>query len=444
MLRDTPANPVAARFGPREKRLLQECIHCGFCLPACPTYVINGMEMDSPRGRLYLMEAAMGNRVTLSDPFVKHMDRCLVCRACETVCPSGVQFGDLMGKARAAISPARRDLSWKTSISRFGLRKVIPSHASLSLFVRGAWTLQRTGLMSLLSRFRLRNATLERIGQLQEMLPRLRFRRFGRARTRLYPASGRRRGKVTLFSGCVMDHLYPQVHAATVRILTWNGYDVAAPGNQTCCGALHVHNGEETSAAKLAEKTVHRLHDPGSDAIVVNAAGCGAHLKEYGKLYGKPYLGFSEKIRDLTEFLATVDLSIPEKPLSMRVAYDDACHLVHAQGISREPRFLITSIPGLKLEHLEEADRCCGSAGIYSITEPDLSLEVLNRKMKHIENAGVEAVVTANPGCQIQLDWGIRRKNLKVDVLHIAELLDRAYSADPRYRRRHGIPAPDT
>ncbi|MFQ6616356.1 MAG: (Fe-S)-binding protein [Fidelibacterota bacterium] len=429
---------MAEGFGPREQHLLQECIHCGFCLPACPTYTINGMEMDSPRGRLYLMEAAMENRVALSARYFEHMDRCLVCRACETACPSGVKFGDLMERTRAAISPARKESPWKSWLSRTGLRNVIPSHLSLSILFGGAWVLERTGLKSLLTRSPLRKMIPERIKEIQGMLPTLRARRFGRVRTRVYPASGQERGTVALFTGCVMDHIYPQVHAATVRILTWHGYEVTVPGNQTCCGALHIHNGDEEAAARLAEKTAFRFRDSGAGAIVVNAAGCGAHLKEYANLYGGQFSDFTGRIQDLTEFLVRTGLSPPKRDLPMRVAYDEACHLIHGQGITREPKFLIEQIPGIESVRLEEADRCCGSAGTYSITEPTLSLEVLNRKMKFVDESGAEAVVTTNPGCQIQLDWGIRRKKLNMRALHIAELLDRAYSLDPRYRDRPG------
>lgn len=441
MAPQTALNPVAQRFGTREQHLLQECIHCGFCLPACPTYTINGMEMDSPRGRLHLMEAAMENRVDLNDPFFEHIDRCLVCRACETVCPSGVQFGDLMERTRAAILPARKDPLLKSWFSRLSLRKVIPSHFWLSILFGGAWLMEKLGLKKLSTSFPLRKLIPERLRLLQEMLPGLRPGRFGRARTQVYPASGTRRGKVALFSGCIMDHVYPQVHAATVRILTWNGYDVVVPGNQTCCGALHIHNGDEETAARLAGDIADCFQNTGSDATVVNAAGCGAHLKNYEKLFGPRYSGFAGRIQDLTEFLARTEIRPPENDLTMKVAYDEPCHLIHAQGITREPKYLIQRIPGVELVHLEDADRCCGSAGSYSITKPALSLEVLETKMKWVQDSGAQTLVTANPGCQIQLDWGVRREKLNMEVLHIAELLDRAYSSDPRYRHRQGIPS---
>lgn len=422
-------NAIAATFGQEEKDLLNECIHCGFCLPACPTYVINGMEMDSPRGRLYLMEAAMEQRTDVTDTFLEHMDLCLVCRACESACPSGVQFGRLMETTRAAIFNDERKTSFLTG---FFLRTILPSHRLLSLLFRLARIYQRWGLQWLTTHIPIRLLLPKKLYQLQASLPPIPPRRFSNRSSRTFPAVVPRHGTVMLFTGCVMDHLYPDVHAATVRVLRWHGYDVVIPTEQTCCGALHAHAGDDMSVRNLAQENCAVFSTQSVDTIVVNAAGCGAQIKEYPRILSDDE-SIPIPVEDITEFLFNRGLRTAEANPAMKIVYDEPCHLIHAQGVSKEPKALLRSIPGVELLALKEADKCCGGAGSYVITQTNMSQELLKRKMRLIEASGADCVITANPGCQIQLDWGVKQYELNTKVLHIVELLDRAYQKDPEY-----------
>ncbi|MDP6593362.1 MAG: heterodisulfide reductase-related iron-sulfur binding cluster [Candidatus Marinimicrobia bacterium] len=421
-------NTIAGTFGQGEKDLLRECIHCGFCLPACPTYVTNGMEMDSPRGRLYLMEAAMDRRTDVSDTFLQHIDLCLVCRACESACPSGVQFGNLMETTRATVFNDERETSFLRSLF---LRMIVPSHRLLSLLFGLTRIYQRWGLQWLTTHTPVRMLMPKKLSQLQASLPQIPEHRFNRGSSKIFPSVAPRRGAVILFTGCVMDHLYPHVHAATVRLLRWNGYDVVVPAGQTCCGALHAHVGDEISVRNLAHRNSTVFAAENVDTVIVNAAGCGAQMKEYPQILRDESTSVS--VADVTEFLFDRGLRAAQAKLEMKIVYDEPCHLIHAQGVSKEPKALLSSIAGIELVALKEADRCCGGAGSYIITQTNMSRELLKRKMRFIEASGADCVVTANPGCQIQLEWGARQYDLNMEVLHIVELLDRAYRADSDY-----------
>ena len=385
------------------------------------------MEADSPRGRLYLMEAAMKKRIEISNPFFDHINLCLTCRACETACPSGVKFGQLMEKTRSILMP----FQFKTKISSwlliFILEKIVPSHRKLTMLRTLLWMYRTTGLQWLIRHTPIQHLLPEKIRQLEESLPLIPFRSFKKKNTQIFEAVGEKKGRVALFTGCVMDHLFSDVHRSTVRLLTWNGYEVVVPGKQTCCGALHAHLGENKTASRLAEINVSVFNKIPLDAIIVNAAGCSAHLKNYH------VPEFTKKIKDLTEFLASIELRTPQTGTELNVVYDEPCHLVHGQGISREPKKVIRNIPGITLLHLDEQDFCCGSAGSYMVSQTTMSKNILNRKMDKIELTNAEMVITANPGCQIQLEWGIRQRKSKLRVLHIADLLDRAYKHDKGY-----------
>ena len=422
---------IQSAFEDKNKDLLQECIHCGFCLPACPTYTLNGNEADSPRGRLYLMEAFSQGKLDATESLHRHLDLCLVCRACETACPSGVQFGSLMESAREALLPTKQKRHPALKI----LEKAVTSHTRLSSLMKVGRVYQKSGLHWLTTHTFLRYLVPIAMRSGNESLTTIPKKRFGKKETQIFPARSKKLGAVTLFTGCVMDHLFPHIHEATVRILTWNGYEVVVPGNQTCCGALHAHSGDIATADILAQDQFQLLGETEPDAIIVNAAGCGARLKDYGRFAAGDgqTLTSAPKVRDLTEFLAAIELRPPEGKLEMRVVYDEPCHLLHAQGISAEPRQLISAIPGITLLPLQESDFCCGSAGSYSLTESETSLAILERKMEHISAAGADAVITANPGCQIQLAWGVMRNRMELEVLHIAELLDKAYGMSSGY-----------
>ena len=418
--------PLASAFGQNEKRLLQECIHCGFCLPACPTYMENGKEMDSPRGRLYLMESAINGNALMDEAFSKHVNLCLVCRACETACPSGVQFGHLMEITRSALAETKPP----SFFQKYLLKKVLTSHGWLSTLFTLMRVFQKTGLQKLFSTQPFNLLVPQRIRTLQTSIPLVPPHRFGTSEDLLYSAVGKKNGTVSLFTGCVMDHLYPHVHAATVRLLTWYNYDVNIPAQQTCCGALHAHSGDTQMTSDLAQSNIDLFENTDSDYIIINSAGCGAHLKSNLKY---TEAGIPGKILDLSEFLIKVETKQVSNGRLLKVAYDEPCHLLHGQGVSEEPKSLLSQIPGVELVSLKEADRCCGSAGSYSLTETEMSMELLERKMDAVMETGADILVTANPGCQIQLAWGVRRRKIEMEVLHLAQFLDRIFSNEPGY-----------
>lgn len=411
--------------------LLQRCVHCGFCLPTCPTYAVLGVEMDSPRGRIRLMETVWQGRVDVtSDPFERHMYGCLDCRACETACPSGVEFGKLMEGARSQIEAARPRSRTERLVRAFAFRGLLPRPALLGIFAHFSVLSKRLGAGAVLRVIGKRVALARRLATLLELVP-------DRASSRLLPATyaarGAKRGRVALFTGCVMRAAFADTNAATARVLSRNGYDVIVPETQTCCGALHAHAGERTDARVLARRNIASLEGFEADAFIVNAAGCGAALKEYGWLlkddaaWSARAARFASRVKDASEFLADAGLVASPGPLRARVAYDDPCHLLHGQRISAQPRALLASIPELQVVPLAEADWCCGSAGTYNVTQPELSAKLLERKVGHITASGAELLVTANPGCQMQIAAGLRAARAPITVVHLMDLLDRAY-----------------
>ena len=411
--------------------LLQRCVHCGFCLPTCPTYAVLGVEMDSPRGRIRLMETVWQGRVDVtSDPFERHMYGCLDCRACETACPSGVEFGKLMEGARSQIEAARPRSLAERLVRRVAFRVLLPRPAVLGMFARFSVLSKRLGAAAVLRAIGTRIGLARRLAALLELVP---DRASSRALPALYPARGERRGRVALFTGCVMRAAFADTNAATARVLSRNGFEVVVPEAQGCCGALHAHAGERADARALARRNIDSLEKLDVDAFIVNAAGCGAALKEYGWLlkddaaWAERAERFAARVKDAGEFLGDAGLTASPGPIAARVAYDDPCHLLHGQRIREQPRALLAAIPELRMVPLAEADWCCGSAGTYNVTQPELSAKLLDRKVGHIAASGAELVVTANPGCQMQLAAGLRAARAPVTVVHLMDLLDRAY-----------------
>ncbi|WP_052888859.1 (Fe-S)-binding protein [Thermogemmatispora carboxidivorans] len=447
-------------------QLMRQCIHCGFCLPTCPTYALLGVEMDSPRGRIYQMQAVAEGRIAISPEFVEHMYCCLGCRACETACPSGVQFGKLIEAAReqiqleieraeqepAGLPTARAATAALESGTTRLLRQaffdvLLPSRLITTLFFAALKVYQRSGLQALVhatglldmvnalpTPFRGRLKTPEAL-----MAP-ARGPLFARPLPEITPALGQRRYRVGFISGCIMDQVFRDVNEATIRVLAANGCEVITPPQQRCCGALHVHAGEARRGRELARYNIDVFEAYQCDAIIINSAGCGSNLKEYGHLladdplYAERAAAFSAKVKDISEFLTSIDLNREMGEVPLTITYHDACHLIHGQKIKQQPRRLLQSIPGLRLVELKEADWCCGSAGIYNITNQDLAGKLLARKMNNIAAAGAEAVVTGNPGCMMQIALGIRERGLRMQVLHPVELLDQAYRAAGLYR----------
>jgi glycolate dehydrogenase iron-sulfur subunit len=416
--------------------LLQRCVHCGFCLPTCPTYAILGVEMESPRGRIRLMETVWQGRVEVtSDPFERHMYGCLDCRACETACPSGVEFGKLMEAARSQIEAARPRSPAERLVRLIAFRFLLPRPAVLGAFAHFSVLSKRLGVAAVLRAAGSRVGLARRLASLLDLVP---DRASSRAIPAAYPAHGTQRGRVALFTGCVTRAAFADTNAATARVLARNGFEVVVPETQTCCGALHAHAGERTDARILARRNIASLEGLEVDAFIVNAAGCGAALKEYGWLlkddpaWSERGARFASRVKDAGEFLANAGLSAPPGPLRARVAYDDPCHLLHGQRIREQPRMLLAAIPELQVVPLGEADWCCGSAGTYNVTQPELSATLLERKVGHITQSGAEMIVTANPGCQMQIAAGLRAARAPVNVIHLMDLLDRAYSSAER------------
>ena len=415
---------------PRE--LIQRCVHCGFCLPTCPTYAVLGVEMDSPRGRIRLMKEAWEGRTGPDAAgFARHIDQCLGCRACETACPSGVEYGKLVEAARSQILRSRPDSAAARLVRRLAFREVLPHPARLAALVALTRAARALGAAALL---RFAGAIVPGARRLAEMLELVPARGLSSAALpALVPAQGACRGRVALFQGCVMRAAFASTNAATARVLARNGIEVVVPEAQTCCGALHVHSGEAEEGRELARRNIAALEGLEVDAIVVNAAGCGANLKQYGWLlrgdggWAARAERFSARVKDATEVLADRGLVAEPGRLEGTATWDDPCHLLHGQRVSSQPRALLAAIPGLRVVPLAEADLCCGSAGTYNVTQPDLARQLLERKMENVRRTGADILVTANPGCLMQLQAGVRAAGMRMEVVHLIDLLDRAY-----------------
>ncbi len=412
---------------------IRKCVHCGFCLPSCPTYRITWRERSSPRGRIWLMKSVAEGRLDLLDPvFAEEMQLCLNCRACEAVCPSGVHYGEILEASRAQLVQHRQQ-SWRERLFRLvGFRILL---GDMRRF-RAANALLRWYQRSPLRSFVRRSGVLRLLGleHAEALLPTI-ADRFVVADGRFVPARGERRGRVALFTGCVMSTAYAHVHEATIRVLTRNGFDVVLVSGQQCCGALHVHSGEPELGRRLARQNIEALESPYLDAIIVNAAGCGAMLKEYPALlrqdhdYAERARQLAEKVRDVLEFLVERGLTAQPGPLPWTVTYQEPCHLAHAQRITQQPRVLLRAIPQLRLVEMAESALCCGSAGIYNLLQPDMASALLARKLDNALATGADVIVSANPGCMLQLEAGFRARGVRLPVLHVVEVLDRAYAA---------------
>jgi glycolate oxidase iron-sulfur subunit len=383
-----------------------DCVHCGLCLPSCPTYRETGRETSSPRGRVYLMRGVAEGRIPLGAAVAEEAYLCLGCRACETACPSGVKFGALLEGARAAVEQAGLRSGLEKRIETFALRRVLPRPRRLALAVRALALAQRLGAGRLARRLPRRLADAWRL--LPEVPPAAARRRLPRA----IPAEGTRRGRVALFEGCLMPELFGPVNAATARVLAKNGFEVVVPEGQGCCGALHRHAGDPGFAAALERRNLAAFE--GVDAIVVNSAGCSAALRE-GAL--------GARVRDVCEFLDAAGLAAEPPRREGTLCYDDPCHLVHAQGIADAPRRLLAQVPGLRLVPHDDPASCCGAAGIYNLTHPEMSRAVLERKMGALAAADPDWIATGNPGCLMQLAAGARAHGLRARVVHPVELL---------------------
>lgn len=397
----------------------------------CPTYRVTGLEPESPRGRIHLVKAAAEGRIELNDRFKEHLYLCLLCRACESACPSGVRYGRIAETAREHLGAPATKTAGK--ILNLVFTRILPNPDALRWLFALLRLYQRSGLRRIV-----RPLLSNKLRGMEAMLPAI-PKPFFYPRANLLAAGSSPRARVAMLNGCVMPLLFADVNAATVRVLQKNGCQVVFPPQQVCCGALNVHNGEQVVAKKMARQNIdaflHADREQKIDAVIVNAAGCGAAMKEYDFLlrddpaYAEQARRLSALVKDAGEFLADLGLAGKLAPVNLTVTYQDPCHLAHGQKIRRQPRQLLQAIPGLRLIEMEGSDRCCGSAGIYNLTHASMSQRLLEEKMRSIGAVPAQAVVAPNPGCMLQLAYGAKRYGPNLPVYHLMDLLDRAYRA---------------
>jgi glycolate oxidase iron-sulfur subunit len=412
---------------PPSRELLDDCVHCGFCLPACPTYALWGEEMDSPRGRLYLMRMGLEGRADFTESYRGHFDACLGCMACVTACPSGVQYGALIESVRPQLERhAPRALADR--LFRALIFALFPHPRRLRVLAWPLWAYQRSGVQRLVRRSGLLTLLPLRVQALEALTPRVSIG--VEAVAPLMPARGTRRLRVGLLLGCVQRAFFGHVNAATARVLAAEGCEVVAPPSQGCCGALMVHAGQEAQALEAARRTIDVFTAANVDVVVTNAAGCGSTLKEYGRLladdseYAARAAALAARARDISEVLADLGPAAPRHPLPLRVAYHDACHLQHGQGITQPPRQVLAAIPNLEVLEIPDGSLCCGSAGIYNLVQPEPAHALGARKARHVLSTGADMVASSNPGCLLQIRAELDRTGHALPMLHMVELVD--------------------
>ncbi|HTW66121.1 MAG TPA: heterodisulfide reductase-related iron-sulfur binding cluster [Bryobacteraceae bacterium] len=411
---------------------LDRCVHCGLCLNACPTYRELRVEMDSPRGRIYQM-VQVANGAPIQASYAEHIDLCLACRGCETACPSGVQYGRLVEAARAEIEN-KIQRPWRERVlRRLVFHHLLPSRLNLELAGALLYLYQASGLKRLTAMLGFLPA---RLREVESLAPEIETPFFFAYYGKTLPAEGARKYRVALLGGCIANFSFARLNEATVRVLQKNGCEVSIPANQNCCGALHVHAGIRDEARKLARRNIDALLDDGFDAIITNAGGCGSTLKEYWELlehdpdYAEKSRRFSSLVKDVNEFLASIELNPAMRSLPLTVTYQDSCHLAHGQKIRSAPRKLLESVPGLELKEMRLPDLCCGSAGIYNVVHTGMAMSLLKKKMENVNATGANVIAASNPGCMLQLRAGVRKFGKGQRVAHVVEILDEAYRED--------------
>jgi glycolate oxidase iron-sulfur subunit len=427
--------PSVARLfsgmGGADESDLYKCVHCGFCLQSCPTYLETGLETESPRGRIALMKAVNEGRIEMTEPVMRHWDLCIQCRACEAACPSGVPYGKLIETTMTEVAERRKTFV-TSSATNTALKWVVPEQGRLSMAVAGARMYQKSGLQNLVRKSGLLNRISPELAEMESSMPELPSTTF-RARGQVISARGEKTSRVALLSGCVMPLMNGPQMNAVVRVLARNGVEVVVPKNQGCCGAINSHVGDMSTARELARRNIDTFTELDVDAIVVASAGCGSRMKEYHDLlkddpkYADMADNLSGKVKDIHELLVEIPFEAPTAKLDYRVTYQDSCHLANAQKIKAPPRQILKSIPGIEFVELPNSSICCGSGGTYALTERDFSLRLLKNKMDAVSGTGANIVATANPGCLMQLQMGAARTNMPIDVRYVTDLLDEAY-----------------
>jgi glycolate oxidase iron-sulfur subunit len=418
--------PAFDEHHPPQKDLIDDCVHCGFCLPTCPTYLLFGEEMDSPRGRIYLMRQGVEGEA-MTDAMVRHFDLCLGCLACVTACPSGVQYEKLIESTRQQVE-RRYPRTRADRLFREMIFQIFPYPGRLRALAAGLRPYKALGIRSLLRKGRLRDLLPDRLRAMEALTPELPPKT--PPLPALTPARGATRRRVGLLIGCVQRVFFPHVNAATARVLAADGCEVVAPPEQGCCGALSLHAGREEEALEFARRTIDAFEKAGVANVVVNVAGCGSAMKEYGHLlrddpqYAERARAFATKVRDASELVQEMGPVAARHPLPVVAAYHDACHLAHGQGIRRQPREALRAIPGLELREIQEAEICCGSAGIYNLVEPEPAAQLGERKARHVLDTGAQLLVTSNPGCLLQIRASLERMGKDLPLAHPMQVVD--------------------
>ncbi|HAC64861.1 MAG TPA: glycolate oxidase [Cyanothece sp. UBA12306] len=419
---------------PPQKELIDACVHCGFCLSTCPSYRVIGKEMDSPRGRIYLMNAIEKGEAAIDETTAQHFDSCLGCLACVSTCPSGVQYDQLIAKTRPQVE-RNQPRTWTDKIIRTLIFNIFPYPQRLQIFLPLLWVYQKLGIQKLIRATGLLKIIFPRLAAMDSILPEVTLNPTAGNLPDVIPSQGKKRYRVGMILGCVQRLFFSPVNEATARVLTANGCEVVIPKSQGCCAALPEHQGQEKQAQTLAKQMIDSFAQTGVDYIIINAAGCGHTLKEYGHIladdpeYKEKAQEFSAKVKDVQEFLAEVGLTANLNPLTegeLTMVYQDACHLLHGQKISLQPRQLLKQIPGVKLKEPVDAALCCGSAGVYNMLQPQVAEELGQQKVNNLLNTGAKLIASANPGCSLQIKKHLQLQGKEIKLMHPMELLDHA------------------
>ena len=417
---------------PPKPELIDTCVHCGFCLATCPSYRVIGKEMDSPRGRIYLMDAINKGEATIDVATSSHFDSCLGCLACVTTCPSGVQYDQLIAATRPQIE-RNQPRNWSDKLIRTLIFNLFPYPRRLRKLLPPLWLYQKSGLDKILRDTGILKKLTPRIAAMESILPRITADSWKNNFPEIIPAQGEKHYRVGMILGCVQRLFFSEVNQATVEVLTANGCEIVIPRSQGCCAALPAHQGQEAQAQTLARQMIDSFIDQELDAIIINAAGCGHTLKEYSHILGDDpeykdkAQEFSSKVKDVHEFLSSIEFTAELHPLTsgeLSIVYQDACHLLHGQKISLQPRQLLRKIPGVKLREPTDASLCCGSAGIYNMLQPETADELGKQKAINLLNTGASLIASPNPGCSLQIKKHLGENNSQISLLHPIELLN--------------------
>jgi glycolate oxidase iron-sulfur subunit len=415
-----------------------DCVHCGMCLESCPTYELTGQEQHSPRGRVHLIKSVAEGKLEVNEQFMDPVYACLDCRACTTACPADVDVGGLIEEARGQIRQAMPLKGWKRMVSKTFLEGLFPHPNRLNALGGMLKFYQKSGAQTLVRKTGLINVMPKHLVEMEAIMPEIKQSvRQKYKNQKVINAKGETKQEVSMLTGCVMDVMFGEINDSTINVLTRNGNDVVIPENQTCCGALHVHSGDREMGRRLAKQNIEAFKDSGK--VIVNAAGCGCMMKDYPELFKEDpewkekAEQFSAKVEDITKYLHDTGYEKPNAELKTRITYHDACHLAHGQGVRQEPRDLLLKIPGVEMVHMPNADRCCGSAGIYNITNPEMAGAVLESKMQNVPE-DVEMISMGNPGCMLQMAMGVKKYGKNQQVVHTVQLLDWAYQKEDEER----------